>query len=75
MKEMGAMKHELVWKTLIGGGLKTGLMVLNLLRCVARGGWAIKMGEFGRYVIMEWPYSLSKILFYLAILYTYRMTL
>ena len=36
-------------------------MVLDLLRCVTRGGGGgggvVKTGEFGCYVLIEWPHS------------------
>ena len=29
-------------------------MVLDFLRCVAKGGWVVKVGEFWCFVVTEW---------------------
>ena len=48
-------------ETLIDGGLKTrnvtkqwAWVVLDLLRCVRRYRWVVKMGDFGSYVVIKW---------------------
>ena len=62
MKVMSTVIHEQVKKTLVGvlktrNVMQQGGEVLQLLRCVSRGGWVVNMGECWFYVIVQWPLS------------------
>ena len=64
MKVIGTMKHEQITNTLMGVCydsicyVRRGMVVLDLLQCVTRGGWVVNMAKFWCYIIIEWPHGI-----------------
>ena len=58
---MGTLNHEQMTETSMRGRLKTRSVpeqrgvALDLVRCVTRGWWVVKMDANWSYVIIEWP--------------------